>query len=171
MDNRNRIKMRIIIVLSIIISFFNCIGGVKDQHPDPYYHETGGWDYRRMPLTKPLELISNDKITWGVIGYKANIYSITSINKMKCVDSLHYLFRSLGTVYIKGVEYNQAWFIADIKDKSIDGYTDYQVFTDSLNMKYNIQIDTAIWKSPDDYYKEFVKIRKLPWIPDWKENR
>jgi hypothetical protein len=38
-------------------------------------------------------------------------------------------------------------------------------------MKYNIQIDTATWKSPDDYYKEFVKIRKLPWIPDWKENR
>jgi hypothetical protein len=61
--------------------------------------------------------------------------------------------------------------MGDTENKLIDGYTDYQVFTDSLNMKYNIQIDTAIWKSPDDYYKEFVKIRKLPWIPDWKENR
>lgn len=159
--------MKIILILSIVITCFNCVEGVKNQHPDPYYHETGGWDYRRMSLTKPLELISNDKITWGVIGYKANIYLITSINKMKCVDSLHYLFRSLGAVYINGVRYNQAWFFVGTENKSIDSYTDYQIFVDSLNMKYNIQIDTATWKSPDDYYKKYVKTKKLPWIPEW----
>lgn len=159
---------KLLITFFTIILFNNCWNGKNRNVEDSFYTNTGEWDLRRIPLIAPLELTSTDKATWGIKsfpeGYDTKLHSIGNIKMISYIDEKYFLIRSIGSTSIKGHEYQQAWYTIDLNSKKFEAFVDYKALCDSLKIKNQIQIDTTEWISPDSYYKEFVKTKKLPWI-------
>jgi hypothetical protein len=67
---------------------------------------------------------------------------------------------------INGKSKLEGWFIVDIENKVIEGYTDYKTFKDTLYSRYQIRSGALSWREPKSYYDEFKKTRFMPWFPD-----
>lgn len=160
------------ILLFIIVGFlfssciFNDKKEQKEEQIDSYFTLTGGRDYRRLPLIKPLELWSIDQKTWVLAeipnDFRTNFNSISSIVSLTFHENC-ILIRSFGKTYIKGKEYQNGWYIIDLKNKKIDGYLEYKILEDSITYKYKINVDTLKWYNVDNIYNQFVVDKEYPW--------
>ena len=105
------------------------------------------------------------KMNWMIMMTVASIFEVKRLQMLKDL-----LFRSYGdslAVTINGERQSEGWFVMDVKHKTINGYTDYTIFKDTLYSRYRItNIDTLLWRTPRSYYEEFKKERFMPWFPD-----
>ncbi|MGI6292330.1 MAG: hypothetical protein ACOXZH_07920 [Bacteroidales bacterium] len=158
----------------IILLIIGCINKEKQVPKDKFYANTGGWGEMRFPLIKPFYMFCYDGKNWLVYEDELDDYddggcSIFEVKRLQMLKDL-FLFRSYGdslAVTINGERQSEGWFVMDVKHKTINGYTDYTIFKDTLYSRYRItNIDTLLWRTPRSYYEEFKKERFMPWFPD-----
>jgi len=183
MDNNNKIrrvknsKMKIKIGLfTIIVSLM--IGCSEIEVPkENFYAYAGDFGESRFPLIKPFYMFFSTR-DWAVIedyfygNNSGNAYhysgDISDVQLIKAFDNL-FLFRSYGewgNLFPNGEWHMECWFIIDIENKIEEGYIDYKTFSDTLQSRYQITIDTLSWRTPESYYEDFRKERFMPWFPD-----
>jgi hypothetical protein len=177
MDNNKNAMMNTKITLFVvcILLIIGCSHKEKRVPKDRFYAYTGGWGEMNIPLIKPFHLICFDGKDWTLdgdlgAGYKEDGggCSIGGVQRFYASDSL-FLFRSYDiflAVVIKGERLSEGWFIISIQNKTMNGYTDYEAFRDTVFSKFQITIDTLSWRTPRSYYNEFKKEGIMPWFPD-----
>lgn len=171
-NHHTTMKNRIILFVACICLIIGCSCKEKRVPKDPFYANKGGWGEMNIPIIKPFHLFCYDGKNWmlsedSYAGYDKGGCSISNVQQFYGSDSL-FLFRSYGGtgVLIEIERFSRGWFIMDIKNKTIDGYTGYGAFRDTLSSKYQIAVDTSSWRTPRSYYKEFKRKGTLPWFPD-----
>ena len=157
------INMKIKIGLFTICIALFLIGCSEKEIPkDKFYANAGGFGELRLPLIKPFYMFYYEKENWMVIE-DGGFILMHGVKRLKAFENL-FLFRSYGS--IRGKNYSDRWFLVDIENKIKEGYTDYQVFKDTLYSRYRITTDTLSWRTPRSYSDEFKKERFMPWFPD-----
>ena len=167
-------KIKLFAVCVLLVMGLSC--KEKRVPKDRFYAFKGGWGEMNIPLIKPFHLFCYDGKNWmvdadgGYNGYKEDGggCSIGGVQRFKGSDSL-FLFRSHSVfwgVTINGKMLSEGWFIISITNKTINGYTDYEVFRDTLFSKYQLTVDTLSWRTPRSYYNEFKREGTMPWFPD-----
>jgi hypothetical protein len=165
---------KITLFVVCILLIIGCSHKEKRVPKDKFYAFTGGWGEMSIPLIKPFYLFCFDGKGWMLEEDDYTDYerferdcSIFDVKRINASDSL-FLFRSYGGsgVSINGRRQLEGWFIVSIQNKTINGYTDYEAFRDTVFSKFQITIDTLSWRTPKSYYKEFKKEGIMPWFPD-----
>jgi hypothetical protein len=173
-NNKNAMNTKITLFVMCILLIIGCSNKEKRVPKDKFYAFTGGWGEMNIPLIKPLNLFCYDGKDWMLdgdlgAGYKRDGggCSIGGVQRFYASDSL-FLFRSYGSsgVIIKGELQPEGWFIVSIQNKTMNGYTDYEAFRDTVFSKFQITVDTLSWRIPKSSYKEFKKEGIMPWFPD-----
>jgi len=175
-DNNKSMRIRNTLLIACCILLV-IVTLCKEKRPpkSDFYAFKGGWGEMNIPLVKPFNLFCYDGKNWmvnsdGYTGYKKGA-SIDGVKRFQGSDSL-FLFRSYGIsggVYINGKKFpklSEGWFIIDVVNKTINGYTYYGEFRDTLFSQYQITVDTSSWRTPRSYYNEFKRKGTLPWFPD-----
>ena len=163
-------KIKLFAVCVLLVMGLSC--KEKRVPKDRFYGFKGGWGEMNIPIIKPFHLFCYDGKDWMLVeddyaGYKKGGCSIGGVRRFKGSDSL-FLFRSYGGtgVIIKSKRQPEGWFIISITNKTVNGYTEYEVFRDTLFSKYQLTVDTLSWRTPRSYYNEFKKEGTMPWFPD-----
>ena len=170
-DNKKSMRTRITLLIACVLFVIGCSCKEKRKPKDPFYAFKGGWGEMNIPLVKPFNLFNFGRgwtITQDEIAdYQKGGCSILCVQRFQWSDSL-FLFRSYGDwgILIRSKMVPEGWFIMDVANKAISGYTYYGEFRDTLFSQYQITVDTSSWRTPRSYYKEFKRKGTLPWFPD-----
>lgn len=165
-----------IIITVITINFISCtqhenVNSNKTQmNKDPFYTENSGYDYIRLPLVKPYELISLDKGNiWGLEGQpKPKLIkednTAFGIKKIE-VKSGIILCYCEGHTMVGGEKFDRAWYVFIPEQNINKGFATEQEFITYLQTK-GIQKEPIEWDTPEKLFEQFSNTHCLPWIPD-----
>ena len=136
----------------------------QEGEKDIFYERSGGWDYARIPLKKPYELMKlKNRPGWDMnlhaMTLQSSISNVTGVNIIEGLIVLH----SSGNTFLRGVEVPQAWFVI-IPEKEIEkGFDKKEEFTSYLT---SMSINRPEFHNPDSVYQSFIK----KWPIDWKKD-
>ncbi len=170
-------KKNFLLILLILIFLTSC--RAHNKHDDPFYNINDGFDPRRIPLIKPIEL--NLMTTTGLwdLDLQPCIYieDPNNQNPYYLYGYIHELEKfsvKNGTImayssyidedadaYIQDNYYH--WFVMVPGQETTKGF-----HTESEFFQYiqSLGIEEPNWQTPDEVYKQFKKTGCLEWIPD-----
>ncbi|MBS9766952.1 MAG: hypothetical protein KGV44_05370 [Flavobacteriaceae bacterium] len=161
-------KIKLIIFFCSLLSLQSCFEKKSNkQKVDSFYIRLAGWDYQRIPLIKPLELIKlKGENDWGIN---------TSALQLKTIDGgdfspIDLIFCTQDTILghkpfyqdpeLKKFKTLEYWFYINVKKKKITKYDNEHTFLKE-HPKYGYKL-----KHPDYYFSIFEKKIILPWFND-----
>jgi hypothetical protein len=156
-----------IILFSFVFLLFQCTKNSKtdskQNKSDSFYEKSSGFDYARFPLIKPFEIIALIKNEWQLQS-SIKPKTIDMINEPNHIEGIAYCkgkfyIYSNGETIVRGQKVNEAWYIVNINDSVINGFSDKNQFIQQIGKN-----DTLIWNNPIDLYKQFDETKILPWI-------
>lgn len=163
---------KILLLISIFV-FVSCnLVEEKPENVVAFYFDVGGFDYSRIPLIKPFELIKVDKewnINTSLLPYEkfknVSIYrsygDFGPIDSIYCKDSIIYGHKGFFEYKAFGVDIPEWWFLIDMADSNIYSYENRADFIKSLQNQADIRFMT-----PDSLHKIFYEDYILPWFDD-----
>lgn len=103
---------KVVFLLLIIISVACNHDEKMKKETDDFYHDTGGFGYKRIPLIKPYEAKMVSDSEWRIRLETTDLLelSIKNVRGINIVDSMICIFSKGGTP-IRDTLYNQAWFV------------------------------------------------------------
>ena len=113
-----RAIVKLIILCLLLFNFQNCGSrNLNKEQEDSFYVELGGWDYKRIPLIKPYEIINvNPEIdkSWTInlsVSSKLRQGQIGNLKKVSVTDSIIYAVSGDSSIFVgklgkRGMVYN-----------------------------------------------------------------
>lgn len=152
------IKTLIILLFSLVIS--SCESNTKKMKDEFYTTHTSG-DLIRIPLIKPLELVSPDegdswffKPKFGQID--KNNLEIDNVSKFGIVDSVIIVYSE--RIYINS-QMGEVWFVTDLKNKTEIAFTSNKEYIKHLN---SININLNRLHNCNETFMKFRENGELP---------
>lgn len=133
---------------------------------DSFYDRSGGWDYARIPLRKPYELMKlKNNSVWSMnlhaMTLQSSISNITGVNVIDDVIIIH----SSKNTFLRGSEVPEAWFVI-IPGRGVEMGFDkeegFNTYMSSMNVK-EVKLH-----DPDVVYESFKKKWPINWQADFK---
>ncbi len=172
------IKNANIPIILLILGFLtSCMPHIK--HTDPFYYINDGFDPRRIPLIKPLEVnLLPSSRSWDIflqpsmyIDYpnrQGDYYfygHIYEVEKIAVINGIIMAYSSYvdeeADSYIQDNYYH--WFVLIPDQEITKGFHTEDEFTEYIQ---TLGVDELDWQTPDKVYKQFKKTGCLDWIPD-----
>lgn len=140
-----------------------------DKAENPFYTVSGGWDWDRLPLIYPYELMRADPkmepSRWNLDLKSVSFGGTSNVRKVAVHGSIVYVrcgslsesdFRNtrIGTR-----NHRTAWYILEIGGREI-GISDSLSFDSYILEK---ELPKPLWYSVDSLHNEFARTKKLPW--------
>jgi hypothetical protein len=146
----------------------SCSSQQKDKEQkgemDIFYERSGGWDYARIPLKKPYELMKlKNGNTWDINLHAMTLQSsISNVMGVNVIDGIIVIHSTKKTI-LRGSEVSEAWFVIIPEkeiEKGFDNQNDFTAYASSVGIK------EIKFYSPDIVYQSFMK----KWPIDWEKD-
>ena len=167
-----KITKSIILCIVLLTITCSCIFSSRFESSNPFYVSSGDWDFLRLPLIEPYEIIKVDEsLGWTMDlfiapveeNYYRSVKKIEEIAIEKDIIFIHSSYiESSAEVLGKDVLF---WFVI-VPEAGIEkGFETEEEF---LDYTQEIGIDTINWFDPLTAFQQFEKTGCLDWIPDCK---
>ena len=132
---------------------------------DDYYTRGTGWDYQRIPLVKPFELVKMKKNdSWSLNTHELPNYA-SDISPIKLINiSEKYIFgykKQYQSSNLPQFKTPEKWFILDVGRNKLLVYDSEKRFKATLSKK---GIEFVLF-DPFEIQRTFKEERILPWFP------
>lgn len=155
----NSMNYKVFQSIFLIIIIFSFCTEIKNGDKVSY----GGWDYKRIPLVEPFELIQMKGETYWSI----NTHEIPSkVGDLGPVDSIYvYKYHIIGyckpykSIILEDYHTAQNWFVVNASDMTIQQFEDQSSFNDAVESI----IPRFSMYNPEKVYEEIISGKELPW--------
>ena len=135
---------------------------VENHVTDEFYSRTGGWDYTRMPLIKPYELINlSDEWLLGTFEEGSTkptrIYGIQQIS----INQDYSLFLCEQSDFSE-TTLQKKWCVLEMSTAKEVCFSSEKEFNDYVESK---KIPQPTWINAEIAFKQFLESGYLPWMP------
>jgi len=156
-------------VILAMLAFRSCTVFIDDmtssydvQPPgEDFFESSGRWDYRRIPLINPYQVVSVDEGMW-IIELRTEFQPVINIEKLNVVNNSHIVSYSTNAL-VRGERVNELWSII-VPDEEIEmSFTEEHKFLAYLESSGIDELDLV---DVDDLYEELVDKGYLEWFPE-----
>lgn len=156
------IRLLFATILTITISCNYNRNKYQSINIDDFYTRSTSWDYIRIPLVKPFELVNLKGNEGWIINTSLWEYhkgDISAVDSIQCNDTM---IAGHAKEYIdfENEKFNtpELWFVINFKTKKIHSFLNYNDFQEIKEANNLMPVDSI--------YSYFIKEKTLSWFPD-----
>ena len=148
----------------------SCNSNSNNKYHDNFYNSKGGFDYYRLPIQKPYDLIATDRDPeyWSRVLENQEIPGEASIAGQKIFVSNNFFVVACKQQNINGIEYPEVYFLIVPGKKTGRTFTSFGSLSKYAESTFAIK--KIVFLDIKSVYDHFKRTGELPWLlPEWQK--